>query len=83
MPRSFRALIEALLPWYDGARERRRDAQVNRLARHSAIARLRAARIIHEYRLADGKSNAADTLAAIAEAERDIAIERVIDEVPR
>lgn len=56
MPNSLRALIERMLPWYQSDLEQERNAKSARVARQSEAARLRAERVIEQYRRASAAS---------------------------
>jgi hypothetical protein len=47
------AWVERLLPWYDSATERYRNARTARVVKRSEVARQRAERAISEYRKAE------------------------------
>lgn len=91
------AVVETLLPWYHPVMERQREVRSRHVARLSEVARLRAARVIKEYRaaedVADRRSqNVTRAVTDLREAQ-DVAIEaqqaareageRVIAEVER
>ena len=65
----WRAFVEWLLPWYDPAREARRDRRTESIRRYSIGTRIRSERLIDEYRAAA----AGHTTAG----------ERLIDEIRR
>ncbi len=48
-----RDLIEFFLPWFDPAKERRRDAVTEAIRRRSISERIRAERVIAQYHQAD------------------------------
>lgn len=64
-----RRFIEDRLPWFDPKVERVRNARTERIRKRSIATRVRAERIIEEYR--------------VGSLGRDAAGERVIDEVRR
>ena len=43
-------VVEWFLPWYDSARERQREARMERIVRRGELARLRSQRVIARYR---------------------------------
>jgi hypothetical protein len=73
---SWHDLVGRLLPWYDARRERMRDARTEQVVRRSVVARLRARRVIEEYRNA-----AADVSRSVQAADK--AGEAVIEEITR
>lgn len=54
----WRKLIERLLPWYSPAKEHKRDQRTERIRKRSIVARIRAERVIDDYRAAALVSNA-------------------------
>lgn len=65
----WREWIARMLPWFDPARERRRDRRTEAIRRYSIGWRQRSERIIEEYRQASE--------------DHDTAGERLIDEIRR
>lgn len=65
----FREWVESLLPWFDRVTERQRDRRTEAIRQRSIRSRVRAERVIDEYREASKAHNRAG--------------ERVIDEINR
>lgn len=53
MASRWRKLIERMLPWFDPLMERQRDRRSEAIARRSTAARMRAERVIEDYRTAE------------------------------
>ena len=53
MPDRWARFVERLLPWYDAALERRRDARTEAIRQRSIRERIRAEPIIDQYRATD------------------------------
>ena len=52
MGNRWRELLDRLLPWFDPAIERQRNARTERIRKRSIVARIRAERVIEEYQQA-------------------------------
>lgn len=84
--RSVRSAIEAMLPWYHPADEQARNARTERIARRSVLARMRAQRVIVDYRRAEEvASRAGDRTAEFRDAQESVkeAGERLIEEIEK